>query len=305
MNAACIDVARRRQARGAGPSRFRAWIRAACVIFLCGTLAACSTTRFAYNQLDWIVVWYLNGYFSLDEAQETQLRDAVARNLEWHRQTQLPTYAEFARALAGDADGTVTAETLELRYETMIEFWDAMIDHALPDVSAFFLALSDEQVDEFIENLEENNQELWDEYAGETPEERIERRERAAFKGFKRVIGRLTDDQKELIRSYMSNMHDVSEYWIESRRQWQLDFRDLIIERPPEPAFSERLEAMMMDPNRTDDSAYREKVEENRQTFMAMTVALSAILTDEQRERFSDRMMKFARDFEVLAVQET
>ncbi|MFW2405019.1 MAG: DUF6279 family lipoprotein, partial [Gammaproteobacteria bacterium] len=272
---------------------------------LCLFLSACSTTRFAYNQLDWIIVWYLNGYFSLDDAQEADLRDAVQRNLEWHRRNQLPKYAAFARQVDRDIAGSVTPELLELRLDQAVEFWDAALDQMLPDVSAFFLTLSDEQIDEFIANLEDNNEELWDDYGGETLEERLKRRERAAYKGFKRVFGRLNDDQKALIRSYMVNMHDVSEYWIESRRRWQLDFRDLMIDRPAEPAFSERLSALMLDPNRTDDPGYREKVDENKRTFMDMTAALIGILTDKQRERFSEKMKSFARDFETLSIQES
>lgn len=282
-----------------------AFVRVFFMLVLCGFLAACSTTRFAYNQLDWIIVWYLNGYFSLDEAQEEQLRDAVARNLEWHRRTQLPKYAEYLRQLERDVAGPVSPETLEQRFEQAIEFWDAAIDRMLPDVSSFFLTFTDEQVDEFIENLEDNNQELWDEYAGETPEQRMQRREKAAFKGFKRVVGRLSDDQKELIRAYLANMHDVSEYWIESRRKWQRDFRDLIKERPAEPEFSERLTALMLDPNRTDDPRYRDRVDENRRIFVEMTSALSAVLTEKQRDRFAKLVSGFARDFEVLSVQES
>jgi len=258
-----------------------------------------------YNQADWMMVWYLNGYFTLDDAQEDQLRDAVQRNFEWHRRTQLPKYAEFARQLEQDAESGLTVEILEARYETMIEFWDDLLTHALPDISAFFLALSDEQIEEFIDNLEDNNEELWDEYAGETPEVRIERRQKGAERGFKRAFGRLTDDQKELIRAYTSNMHDVSEYWMSSRRRWQQDFKNLVIERPPEPEFSERLNKLMLDPNRTDDEGYRVKVEENHQTFMAMAVALNDSLTDKQRKRFQDRLRKYARDFDKLAGQTT
>jgi hypothetical protein len=280
-------------------------VRRGCVVVLCIFLAACSGTRFVYNQLDWVMVWYLNGYFSLDSGQKDQLRDSVTRNLEWHRETQLPEYAAYSRQLGLDSAGTLTTETLELRYERLIKLFDELVVHALPDVSAFFLSLSDEQVDEFIENLEDNNKELWDEYGGETPEQRIERREKAAFKGFKRVIGRLNDEQKELIRAYMANMHDVSEYWIESRRRWQLEFRELIIERPAEPEFSDRLNALMLDPNRDDDPAYRRKVDENRLNFFALTAALSGTLTDRQRERFQKRITNYAEDFEILAMQKT
>jgi hypothetical protein len=305
VKTAGANAMRPRSLRGGTLSRSRVWLLRAVVVLLCLFLVACSSTRLLYNQADWVIVWYLNGYFTLDDAQEDQLRDAVQRNFEWHRQTQLSKYAEFARQLEADADGFLTVEVLELRYERMIEFWDELLMHALPDVSAFFLTLTDEQVEEFIENLEDGNEELWEEYAGATPEERMERRQKSAVRGFKRGMGRLTDEQKEIIRSYMANMHDVSDYWMASRQRWQQDFKLLVLERPSEPEFSDRLMALTLDPNRTDEQGYRAKVEENREVFLAMAVALSEVLTDKQRKRFKDRMGKFARDFDKLAEQQS
>ena len=79
-------------------------------------MAGCSATRLVYNQLDWGIVWYLNGFFSLEEEQEEELRAAVTRNLEWHRQTQLPKYAQFCRELDAELANGVTPEMLEGRY---------------------------------------------------------------------------------------------------------------------------------------------------------------------------------------------
>jgi hypothetical protein len=256
-----------------------------------------------YNQLDWVIVWYLNGFFSLNEEQEAQLRESVTRNMEWHRTTQLPRYAAFCRELDQEMDGTLSPEILERRYEKMTELWDEFILHTLPDVSAFFLSLDQAQIDEFIENLEENNEELWEEFAGKSAEERLERRQKQAIKGTKRAVGRLTGEQEELIRVYTANMHDVSVEWMDGRKAWQSDFRDLMLDRPPEPAFTERLTKFMIDPNRQDAQAYREKVEENRKTIFAMITALSEQFSEKQRARLSKRLNNYAEDFDVLALQ--
>lgn len=279
--------------------------RTGLVILLCILLTGCSATRLMYNQLDWIIVWYMNGFFSLNEEQETQLRESVTRNMEWHRSEQLPKYAKFCRELDQEMSGVLTAELLQRRYEKMIELWDEFILQTLPDVSAFFLSLDQAQIDEFIENIEENNDELWDEFAGESAEERLERRQKQAIKGAKRAVGRLTADQKELIRAYTANMHDLSIEWMSGRKAWQSDFRALMRERPAEPAFTERLTNLMMDPNRGDTEDYRVKVEENRETIFAMMVALSGQFSDKQRARVSRRLNNYARDFEILALEKS
>ena len=279
--------------------------KAICILVLCTLLSGCSAVRLAYNQLDWLTVWYLNGYFSLDEAQEEKLGEIVSRNLEWHRYTQLPKYAEFSRALERETSGILTADILEQRYAQIIVLWDEIVVQVLPDIAEFFLMLNDDQVDEFIDNLEDNNQDLWEDYAGETAAGRLERRQKGAVKGFKRIIGRLTREQKALVYAYMANMHDVSEQWMSSRREWQLEFRKLIVDRPQEPEFSERFRLLMIDPNRSDTSEYRQLVDENRATTIAMIVELSAQLTDDQRERLSRRLLNFSRDFEILSAQQT
>jgi len=100
-------------------------------------------------------------------------------------------------------------------------------------------------------------------------------------------------------------MHDVSLEWMAGRRQWQQDFRDLVVERPPEPAFSDRMMVLMLEPNRNDNPEYRRRVDENHRTMMSLIVALSAELSDKQRAKFSKNLTTFSRNFEILAAQGT
>jgi hypothetical protein len=286
-----------------GQKRFAMYLKPCLVFLLCILLAACSATRLVYNQLDWGVVWYLNGFFSLDDKQETALRDAVMRNLEWHRTTQLPEYARYLRELDREMGSEPTPEMLEARYWEAVGFWDEIVLHTVPDVAAFFALLSDEQIDDFLENLDDDNSELWDEYAGETPEMRIERRENAAIKNARRVIGSLDDEQEELIRTHIRRMIDNANEWMIGRRIWQIEFVALIRERPPEPEFSERLTDLMLKPNQFDTLEYREKVATNRRIVMELVADLVAHMNEEQRVRLSERLMDYSRDFEILSVQ--
>ncbi len=269
-------------------------------------LIGCSATRVAYNQLDWIVVWYLSDYFTLDDAQENHLKEAVRRNIDWHRRDQLPKYAQLLRAVNRDVtSGVVTGEMLERHYARSIVLWDEFVVHTVPEVSAFFLLLSREQVDEFVKNLEKSNQELWEEYAGKTAEERQTSRQNAVLKGLARIFGRLSAEQKDLVLSYQAALNDVSVEWMASRRQWQQEFRQLIVERPSEPEFGDRIVRQMLKPNIDDTSEYRKLVDENRKIVMSMLTALSGELTDKQRQRFSKRAKGLARNFTILSVRET
>lgn len=276
------------------------------ILLLCIFLAGCSATRVVYNKLDWILVWYISDFFTLNDAQEEKFEAVVEHNLEWHRRDQLPKYAQFLREIERDFSAdVVTLEMLERHYARFMVLWDEFIVQTTPDMAGFFRTLSQEQVNEFIANLEESNQELWEEYAGKTQEERQERRQKSSIKGIERFFGRLSVEQKELILTYQASLHDVSLEWMASRRQWQQDFHDLIVERPSEPEFSDRMMRLMLEPNNDDSVEYRQHVQENRRTIMFMMVALSADLTDKQRKRFSKSLKKNARNFEILVGQKT
>lgn len=50
-------------------------------------LSACSSS-FIYNNLDWLLYWYLDDYITLTSEQRSQLDDRVETWQAWHRITQ-------------------------------------------------------------------------------------------------------------------------------------------------------------------------------------------------------------------------
>lgn len=264
------------------------------------SISGCST-RFMYNQLDWAAVWYLDRYFSLTEEQETELRAAVDRNLEWHRYTQLPRYAEFCRQLDREAGGQLTPELMRARYDEMLTFWDDFMLHIIPDTQVFLMNLTPEQIDEVVEKMEESNQEMHEEYSGNTAERRQQRRDRASIRGIQMFTGKLNKEQKEFIKASTASMLDASEDWIDNRRMWQQRFRQLLKEQPPPHEFRAELTELFVYPRNAHDEDYRRRVEYNLDIFFNMVVTLDGMLTDSQRKRMSRRLNNYARDFELLA----
>lgn len=292
--------------RVGGAARHPRRLRLVIVLVIAAIVGGCISTRFIYNQLDWFITWQLSGYFDLEKEQSQQLRATVSRQLEWVRVDQLPAYAELLRAIAREAGtGELTPSRWEAIYAQMIALFDEFLRHVIPDAVTFLSTLSDEQVDYMIDKLQEENEELAREYSGRTPEQRLRRREKAIIKGMQRFTGRLNTDQKALVSSAVASMYDNSEQWLEGRRQWQQDFRSLLLERPPRPEFEARLLAISIDPNYMDAPEYRAKVEANQRIVLGLMADIIVSLDDRQRERFQDRLNGFAEDFDDLAAQAT
>ncbi len=280
----------------------RAGGRTALVAVAVVLLTGC-TVRFVYNQLDWLTVWYLNGFFSLEEPQEQQLRDIVARNLEWHRTTQLPRYAELCRRLDAELGTELGADYFRARFAEMEALWIDFMTQLAPDAAAFLRTLDAEQQAELRENFAESNAELADEYSGRSREVRQRKRDRAVVKNLQRLTGRLTREQKDLVRDYTGRFHDLTDAWLVRRERWQSAFLDLLAEAPEPRVFEARLVELLATPDALDEPDYRERVEANKQLSFEMLAALTASLSDKQRARFRRRLGNFAEDFELLAAQ--
>jgi hypothetical protein len=282
--------------------RRRAWVL---LIVASLVLGGCLSTRFIYNQIDWLMVWYISDVFSLEKEQKQELRKVVNRNLDWVRTQQLPEYAQLLRELEASAsDGTLSVEQLQGQAETMLGLFDTFLRQMIPDMASFLGALSDQQVADFVAKSEVKNEELWEEYAGDTLEARQARRTKSAVKNIQRFTGKLDDQQKELIAGHMTRMYDNSQEWMQGRRQWQADFQALVLERPPRDELEQRLEEIVLNPNYTDTDTYRQQVEANTVIVFEMLVDLTTTLSDKQRDRMSERLLGFAEDFEALAQDE-
>jgi uncharacterized protein (DUF2267 family) len=282
---------------GKGPGRWRGL----CGALLAAVVLAACTTGFVYNRLHWVVAWYVDGLVSLDAQQERQLRDIVDRTLTWHRQTQLPRYVALIEALESDKDSQVTAAMMEGRYQEMVAMLDDFLRQVLPDAAVLLRTLSPEQVDELQHNLEEDNEDLWEEYSGATPEARQKRRARSVLRVLQRFVGRLNSEQREAVESRLVLMHDVAPQWMERRRHWQSRFLAILRQRPRDEGFAEALRDMALNPNQFDPPDYRRRVEENRGITLQMLADLINDLDDRQRGHLGRKFEEYAKDLQAIS----
>jgi hypothetical protein len=270
------------------------------VVVLATTLAAC-TAGFVYNRLDWLVAWYVSDYVTLDDGQEAVLRESVRRTMAWHRDTQVPRYIALLEEMAAESAAPVTAARLQERYDQVVALLDEFLRVAAPATADAFRQLTPAQLAELRENLEQENVELWDEFAGDTPAERLERRRGSAEKAMRRFIGRLRDEQRAVVEARLATLDDLSSSWIDRRRHWQDRLLAILSAPPPDAAFGAALRELFVDPNQFDGSDYRRRVDANRAIVLAMIAELSVSFSPAQRSHLQGKFNEFAADLRKLA----
>lgn len=279
------------------PKPSRPWFAllrsAAVAFFLLVSVAGC-TAGFVYDRLDWLVSWYVNGLVSLDNAQEEQLRTSVQQTLAWHRETQLTRYTAFLQDLSTQMQGPVTAEIMEQRYQEMANLLDDTIERVVTEAAGLLETLRDDQVAELMASLEEDNEDLWEEYAGATPEIRQKRRLKSALRFLQRFTGRLSVEQRALVELRLTGMQDNSEAWLERRRQWQGRLFSLLRERPPGRDLEAALRDMALNPDQFDSAGYRRQVEDNRRIIMGMLAEVINGLNPRQRGHLVGKINEYS-----------
>ena len=101
-------------------------------VFVLSCLFACSSTRLAYNYLDWVISWYLDDYIQLNKEQDDYYDRQLDELLQWHRSDQLPRYVRFVDEMMLHINKSVHTDMLLERKKTMREFVRVFMARAAP-----------------------------------------------------------------------------------------------------------------------------------------------------------------------------
>ncbi|MEO8223268.1 MAG: DUF6279 family lipoprotein [Gammaproteobacteria bacterium] len=286
---------------GTVPSRSWSRLRLAVAGLLAATLVGGCVIRVVYNQLDWLLLWYVEDYVDLDAAQEQQAKLLIARTLDWHRASQLPRYAMLTRELLSRAESGLDATFLGDQYAEIVQLWDELLVRTSPGIAAVLQTLSDQQVAELSAALARKNRELEQDYSGRNGAERRAKQDKVIVRMFRRFTGRLTPEQEALVRRHTAGFHDLSTDWLQRRGAWQQAFRSLLASRQANPDFVAGFAELALNPNQFDTPRYRALVADNQRRSLAMTVAVLESLTPAQMQQLRKNLTTYAGDFETLA----
>ena len=166
---------------------------------------ACSN-KFFYNQLDWLIPWYVDDYVDLTFVQKEKLDKQVEVLLQWHRGEELSRYIEILNHIEKDVAGNVTAEIVKSWLDMMLFSAKRIQVNILPSAITLGEKLTEEQMAEFVKNLWDRQAEFEKEYLSRNNEECIEDNYDNLTDKLEKYVGRLNDAQKERLNKAASSM---------------------------------------------------------------------------------------------------
>ncbi|MEZ5565774.1 MAG: DUF6279 family lipoprotein [Gammaproteobacteria bacterium] len=256
--------------------------------------------RVAYEQLDWLTLWYADDYLDLSKPQKATAKAAIVELLDWHRTTQLPRYLQISNQLLEQIGKPMSPAFLECEFNEFVGVLDDSLLKVSPDIAALLESLGDAQVTHLSARLARENKEMESDYSGSSREERRRKQDKAIMRVFRRYVGRLDGTQEEMIRKATAEFHDLSAEWLQRRTQWQNEFRQLLDVRKTDPDFAARVTTLFVDQNQFDSPDYRRRVEENKVRAFAMIADVLGSLSDAQTRHLRKRLATDSADMAIL-----
>ena len=267
------------------------------MILLAALMAGCGV-RMAYNNIDRLMLRWIDNQVSLDAEQRSTARAMIEYHLDWHCASELPDYADWLIDVDADiASDRISVEVLRSHAETMAGFWDRLLESVRPSMIEIIVGFDDEQVEQLKEVFEERNAELADQAELED-DERREQRVQSMERGLRRFLGRLDRKQRGRLEQWAAELIPSEESHLEQTLQWQTSFFDIIDQRH-DTEFT-RIVSPLLDPGGNWSAEHLELMEHNRERTLAALVDIHQLASERQISRLRSRVTSLASDFERL-----
>lgn len=269
-------------------------------LFLPFLLAGCSST-YVYNNLDWLLYWYLDDYVELDKVQKKDFDIKLEGWLSWHRKEELLEYKSQLLDLKKRLNsGPLNADEWQQEFSKGRSHWERLRNRVGPELVSFAPRLTDKQVEQLFEELEKQNLENEGERAESTEAERRKERLEDIQDQLKGYIGKLTKPQVQLIEDYEDKFKTNFDNWISYRRNIQQAAKTLMESRNENPEFMTQLTHLMEHPENFQSEEYKLVSKHNRLTSAQMVADLNLTFTPKQMRKLNNKVDDLLEDLDDL-----
>ena len=269
------------------------------LILLSCLLTGCSNT-FIYNQLDWLIPWYVGDYLDLNRTQKKYFKSELLPLLDWHRKEELQTYLVILDSIESDLDKSVTATDVSRWANELVAAYDRLKQRSIPLAFNIGEQMSDLQLKYFMEEMYETQNELEQEYLPRSEAEFREQTYDNFEEGISGFMGRLEKSQLHRLQQAAADIVRFDEAWLTQRRTW-LQQGEKLLDR--KPGWQEAALDLLNNREQFESPAYKAANLHNQQVIYAALADLIEARTQKQDERLRDEIADFRRDLNKLIAQ--
>ncbi len=276
------------------------------LLVICLSLIGCTKTKLAYSFLDNWLRWETENYFDPTPQQKQLLKQHSKQFHHWHRNQELTILAEFTGQTAELlGQPTISAEHVNHTFEQISDIYQRSAQELSKITDALLPTLSDEQIQQVMQKLDEQSQEYQEKYLAVSKQQRIEDRADDMENFVSGIVGKLTEEQKQLLMQWSSDMTGLAAEGLLQQRFWQQAFAQALAQDRTNPANLDKLAELIFQELQPLNTQHQKAEQTNRQLTEAMLAQLHGTLNDKQRTKLQKRLNHYQRDFLEIAENST
>jgi hypothetical protein len=268
-------------------------------------LASCTRLLFsnvtvAYNNATPVIVWWVDDYVDLSDAQKSWMRERLSRTLAWHRARELPEYRRFFERVSAQVADNISVEEARAAQRELRAGYHRLLDHMLPDMAELLVQLDAEQLVQIERKFAADNRKIVKDSLEGTPEERNAKRVKRYIEQLQGWTGRLNRAQRDLVAAQVKTFPEFLEERLGERRFRQGAFMEIARAKPPREEAIAALRLLLVETDSWRRPEYQQKLRERDEQLFGMFASLSATLSADQRANLQARLRGFMRDITEL-----
>jgi len=271
--------------------------RTASGVFALLFLTSCSST-FLYNQLDWLIPWYVDDYVDLTGPQKKSLKQQLQPLLRWHRKEELARYLDLLAGIEEDLAAPLNGSTLQGWVDAASLAGERLEQRMLPLAFELGEQLSDAQMTEFLESLWDKQTELEEEFLERDDAAYIEESYENFAENLREFLGRLSAEQKLLLQDAAVSLQRFDDAWLTERRAWLELLQRVLSERRDD--WQQQIADAMADRQQMQSPQYRDIYLRNQQIILQAVAEVLNSRTEKQSNHLQEELDILRRSLQKL-----
>ncbi len=263
-------------------------------------ISGCST-KFGYNNIDWLIHWYVDDYVDLDQQQRKQFDAQMEKFLAWHRDTELPLYrSQLVEIQQKVTVGDLNQQQWYGHLDQIRQHYSRSRDELAVLMAPLATTLTDEQVDELFAELKDQDEEDREDELAETPEQDRQERFERMVERMESWFGQFNGQQIALLEKYVDNYESSFFQRMDFRARIQQAMAVLLEQRNSRADFESQLVALIQNPEKYQGAELIESRAQRSRQYAALLAEINKTLSVGQREHLVEEIQDLVDDIDDL-----
>jgi hypothetical protein len=272
-----------------------------CLVLL---ITACSTVRFAYNQGDTLIRWWIDDHIGLTAEQEVLTRELLEQQFWWHRTEQLAEVSKTLEQLRRQLHRPLSTQEVSQFSDDLKKFIYTIAKKSTPDAAKIFVTLQNNQIEKMQKRMQKGNEKFAKEWLPPSVEKQNKVRADKVIDRVEWLFGTINKEQEEKIRQHIKNNPLDMNMVYQERLRRQNDLIKIVKTIHQNKLNQQQAEELLTIYMKNFEYGTTKEQQDFGKKRAAIGVQLSSFIThtmnDEQRKYASGRVETWALDVQEL-----